>query len=210
MHWIIYIGIALFSAIGSTVYAQSNTDVRIDLQLPYDTVGLGELVQISLVFHNTQPIGEVQLPTVRGLEWLPGRSTAQSMQYINGVQTSSMTYHYTAKATELGLVMLPSFETETAEGYFTTPELVAVVVPEAPQRARPERDDWFGQSPFATDPFFQQQLSPFGHMDDMDERMKQLRKEMQERQQQQLEEWERRREDGPSKKSKKQRKTYRI
>lgn len=209
MHWIVYLGIALFSAIGSTVHAQSDTDARIELQLPYDTLGLGELVQISLVFHNTQPISDIQLPTVRGLEWLPGRSTAQSMRSINGVQTSSITYHYTARATELGLLILPSFETETHEGYFTTPELVAVVIPETPHRAQPERDDWFGQSPFATDPFFQQPLSPFGHRGDMDERMKQLRQEMQERHQKQLEEWKRR-ENTPSKKSKKQRKTYRI
>lgn len=110
MHWIVYLGIALFSAIGTTIFAQSNTEVHVDLEMPYDTFGLGEMVQISLVCHNTRPAGEVQLPTVAGLEWSPGQSTTHSMQYINGVQTSSTTYRYTAQATELGVVIIPSFE----------------------------------------------------------------------------------------------------
>jgi len=205
MHWILYLGIALFSATGSAL-AQSDTDVRVDLEMPYDTIGIGEVVQISLVFHNTKPMGDVQRPTVPGLEWLPGTSTAQSMHYINGVQTSSVTYHYAAKATQLGLIILPSFETETAEGYFTTPELVAVVVPETPYRLQQEHHNRFEPSPFARDPFFQQR-APFGQMD---ERMNQLRKELEERQQQQLKELERYRKKAPTKKSKKQRKTYRI
>ncbi len=208
MHWILYFGIALFSAIGSTAYAQPNTDISIELQIPYDTIGLGELVQISLVFNNTKPLGEVQLPTVAGLEWLPGRSTAQSMHHVNGVQSSSMTYRYTAKATQLGLLILPSFEAETADGYLMTPELVVVVVSEAPRRQL-EQDNWFGQSPFGNDPFFQQDFSPFGQMGDMEERIQQMRREK-EQLQQQLEEWKRRQEENPQKKPKKERKTYRI
>lgn len=209
MHWIVYLGITLFSAIGTSICAQSNTEVHVDLEMPYDTFGLGELVQVSLVFHNTRPRGEVQLPTVAGLEWSP-QSTTHKAQYINGVQTRSVIYHYTAQATELGMVIIPSFEIETDDGYWTTSEKVTIVVPKAPQRFQQEQNAWSRQSPFSNDPFFQQNLSPFSRMDDMEKRMKQLRKEMHDHQLQQIEKWEQHREKSPSKKSKKQRKTYRI
>ena len=206
MNWICYLIIGLLGGLASTVQGQSNADVRLEVIIPYDTVGLNELFFVQVTLHNTQ-LSERQLylPDVTGLEWLPGTHTSQQMSIINGAQTSSITYHYKARAHALGMAILPSFEVETNDGFFTTQEQVIAVVPEAPQRLQDFELQQHGQWPFGRDPSLLDELLAPNHME---QQMDQLRREMYEFQQRQRELLE----EAPAPKTtpKKKRKTYRI
>lgn len=207
MH-VIYCLLALLGGVSVTAQAPSDPSPRLELLLPYDTVGIDEVFEITLTLHNTQPLGSnVALPAVEGLEWLPGSSSSQQISIVNGAQTSLVRYHYRARATQLGLAFIPAVEVETQEGYFRTAEQVVVVVADLPLRSQSPLREEFGASPF-NDPFFQ---SPFGGFPDMNQRLEQMRRDMQERQQRFREDLERRLDEEQQQQSpKKQRKTYRI
>ena len=80
-------------------------------------------VQLDLVFTDCQPKGNVNLPSVSGLQFSgsPGRATSFSM--INFQTSSSTTLSYVVQASQNGRILIPSFEVVTDKGRVTVPSL---------------------------------------------------------------------------------------
>lgn len=181
MRQLLYLGMLLLMGC-STALAQADPSVRLEVDIPYDTVGLDETFEVTLTAHNTEFLGQTTMPAIEGLEWLPGHGIHHHTQMVNGVQTASMGYSYRAKANRLGIVIIPAMELETKAGYLVSPERIVVVLAETPPRPRSE-DDFFGASPFSP---LHSTPSPFG--EDMEKRMNKLRQDMQELQERSFEE----------------------
>ena len=78
---------------------------------------------MDLVFTDCQPKGNLNLPSVAGLQFLgsPGRATSFSM--INFQTSSSTTLSYSVQAAKSGRITIPSFEVVTDKGKISVPSL---------------------------------------------------------------------------------------
>ncbi|MEM6823050.1 MAG: BatD family protein, partial [Verrucomicrobiota bacterium] len=76
---------------------------------------------LDLVFKNCSPDGQVNLPTIGNARFgSPSMST--NMQVINFKMTRSATLSYPVRATNLGDLIIPSFQVQTTDGTKTVPE----------------------------------------------------------------------------------------
>ena len=115
--------------------------------------------QLDLVFTDCQPKGNLNLPSVAGLQFLgsPGRATSFSM--INFQTSSSTTLSYSVQAAKSGRITIPSFEVVTDKGKISVPSLALDIS----QAATNQRRQGYPQSPnfpFPPNPFQNQQPNP--------------------------------------------------
>jgi tetratricopeptide (TPR) repeat protein len=114
---------------------------------------------LDLVFTDCQPKGNLNLPSVAGLQFLgsPGRATSFSM--INFQTSSSTTLSYSVQAAKSGRITIPSFEVVTDKGKISVPSLALDIS----QAATNQRRQGYPQSPnfpFPPNPFQNQQPNP--------------------------------------------------
>jgi len=109
-------------------------------------------VQLDLVFTDCQPKGNVNLPSVAGLQFSgsPGRATSFSM--INFQASSSTTLSYIVQASQNGRILIPSFEVVTDKGRMTVPSLALDATATAPNRSR-QSNPFSPNFPFSPNPF---------------------------------------------------------
>jgi hypothetical protein len=101
--------------------------------LDHDSILLGDTATLSLTFEDAQPQGTPQLPELPGLQIV---SSGQSTQFgfSGGRSTSSVTYSYGVKATEVGEFSIPSFTIKLGkETLSSQPVSFKVVRPAAPE-----------------------------------------------------------------------------
>ena len=76
-------------------------------KLDRDTVLLGDVATLSLAFDGAQPAAAPTLPTVPGLQMVSAGQSS-SMNWVNGQMTSSITYTYMVKPTQVGEFTIPT------------------------------------------------------------------------------------------------------
>ena len=116
-------------------------------------------VQLDLVFTDCQPKGNVNLPSVSGLQFSgsPGRATSFSM--INFQTSSSTTLNYVVQASQNGRILIPSFEVLTDKGRMTVPSLTLDATAAGGNRAR-QSNPFSPNFPFPPNPFQNQAPNP--------------------------------------------------
>jgi tetratricopeptide (TPR) repeat protein len=116
-------------------------------------------VQLDLVFTDCQPKGNVNLPSVSGLQFSgsPGRATSFSM--INFQTSSSTTLSYVVQASQNGRIMIPSFEVVTDKGRMTVPSLTLDATGAGAYRSR-QSNPLSPNFPFPPNPFQNQSPNP--------------------------------------------------
>ena len=88
------------------------------------TLGLNQVGQLSLVFDQCDPVGDVALPTVDSLEFgQPGSSVSSSFHLENGnfVSQRSVTFTYPVRASARKTIAIPEFTVATNKGRLTVP-----------------------------------------------------------------------------------------
>ena len=116
-------------------------------------------VQLDLVFTDCQPKGNVNLPSVAGLQFSASPSRATSLSIINFQTSSSTTLSYTVQASQSGRVQISSFEVVTDKGRMTVPSLALDVTAAAANRAR-QANPFSPNFPFPPNPFQNQAPDP--------------------------------------------------
>jgi tetratricopeptide (TPR) repeat protein len=116
-------------------------------------------VQLDLVFTDCQPKGNVNLPSVSGLQFSgsPGRATSFSM--INFQTSSSTTLSYVVQASQNGRILIPSFEVVTDKGRVTVPSLALDATASGANRSR-QANPLSPNFPFPPNPFQNQAPNP--------------------------------------------------
>ena len=116
-------------------------------------------VQLDLVFTDCQPKGNVNLPSVSGLQFSgsPGRATSFSM--INFQTSSSTTLSYVVQASQNGRILIPSFEVVTDKGRMTVPSLTLDATAAGGNRSR-QSNPLSPNFPFPPTPFQNQAPNP--------------------------------------------------
>ena len=116
-------------------------------------------VQLDLVFTDCQPKGNVNLPSVSGLQFSgsPGRATSFSM--INFQTSSSTTLSYVVQASQNGRILIPSFEVVTDKGRMTVPSLTLDATASGANRSR-QANPLSPNFPFPPNPFQNQAPNP--------------------------------------------------
>jgi tetratricopeptide (TPR) repeat protein len=116
-------------------------------------------VQLDLVFTDCQPKGNVNLPSVSGLQFSgsPGRATSFSM--INFQTSSSTTLSYVVQASQNGRILIPSFEVVTDKGRMTVPSLALDATASGANRSR-QGSPLSPNFPFPPNPFQNQAPNP--------------------------------------------------
>jgi hypothetical protein len=116
-------------------------------------------VQLDLVFTDCQPKGNVNLPSVSGLQFSgsPGRATSFSM--INFQTSSSTTLSYVVQASQNGRILIPSFEVLTDKGRVTVPSLALDATASGANRSR-QANPLSPNFPFPPNPFQNQAPNP--------------------------------------------------
>jgi tetratricopeptide (TPR) repeat protein len=116
-------------------------------------------VQLDLVFTDCQPKGNINLPSVSGLQFSgsPGRATSFSM--INFQTSSSTTLSYVVQASQNGRLLIPSFEVVTDKGRITVPSLTLDATASGSNRSR-QSNPLSPNFPFPPNPFQNQAPNP--------------------------------------------------
>jgi len=116
-------------------------------------------VQLDLVFTDCQPKGNVNLPSVSGLQFSgsPGRATSFSM--INFQTSSSTTLSYVVQTSQNGRILIPSFEVVTDKGRMTVPSLTLDATGAGANRSR-QSNPLSPNFPFPPNPFQNQAPNP--------------------------------------------------
>lgn len=116
-------------------------------------------VQLDLVFTDCQPKGNVNLPSVSGLQFSgsPGRATSFSM--INFQTSSSTTLSYVVQASQNARILIPSFEVVTDKGRVTVPSLTLDATASGANRSR-QANPLSPNFPFPPNPFQNQAPNP--------------------------------------------------
>lgn len=94
--------VLLLSFVGANLFAAS-----LNATLDRTSVSVGETVILSLTFEGGSPAGQPQLPAIANLR-PAGVSHSQSFSFVNGKQSSQVTFAYTLIPTKAGDVMIPS------------------------------------------------------------------------------------------------------
>src|ERR1043165_8603297 len=80
--------------------------------LDRNTVPLGETVTLSLILEGLTPNGAPPLPPLQNITVAPGVSQSQEYSFLNGQQTSKLTYSYTLVPTQPGNLVIPSMQVQ--------------------------------------------------------------------------------------------------
>ncbi|MCC6814905.1 MAG: BatD family protein [Saprospiraceae bacterium] len=117
-------GIILFLLLVQNVFAQDGT---FSISTSLDTVYLGNYVEIKFIAENLR--GQFKEPSFAGLKVISGPNTFSSMTMVNGETSSSTTYSYTIKPSEVGNYIIEPAQLETEDGNIKTLEKLIVVLP---------------------------------------------------------------------------------
>ncbi len=121
--WLVVIAVALLTR---AAWAGSFT-----ASLDRDTVTLGETATLSLAFEGGSPPNP-PVPDVPGLD-ITSSGTTQSLSFINGAMTSTVTVTYSVTARRTGRFMIPSLRAEVGgQTLLTQPLTLTVLKPDAP------------------------------------------------------------------------------
>ena len=126
--------IRLVFALGLLVLAGPLRAATFSVTLDSDTILLGDTATLSLKFEDAQPQGTPQLPELPGLQVVSsGQSSQFGFSTGAGRSTSSFTYSYGVKATEVGEFTIPSFSIKLgSETLSSQPVKFKVVRPSTP------------------------------------------------------------------------------
>jgi len=115
--------------------------------------------QLDLVFTDCQPKGNINIPSVDGLQFSgsPGRATSFSM--INFQTSSSTTLSYSVQASKSGRITIPAFEVVTDKGRMSVPSL-ALDISQTATNQRRQGNPLSPNFPFPPNPFQNQQPNP--------------------------------------------------
>lgn len=109
---VIFLALVPCSLIAQSVYWQPGSG----------TLGQGKTTNLSLVFENVTPTGDLILPTVPGLDFgNPSVSQQTSMSFGQGT-TRRVSYTYRARPSQKGTLVIPAFEVQTESGPVTVEE----------------------------------------------------------------------------------------
>jgi len=102
-------------------------------------VPVGESITLSLIFEGINPAAVPPLPPLAGLRVASGASQSREFAFVNGQQTSKLTYSYALLATQPGDVTIPPMQAQ-ADGrtYTSQPvplKVIAANTPAAGQNA---------------------------------------------------------------------------
>lgn len=97
--------------------------------LDRNVVPVGESVTLSLIFEDATPTGAPPLPQIRNVAVTPGVSQSQSFSFINGQQTSRLSYNYTLVAQTVGDVMIPAMSVQIGGKALTSQPLSLKIIP---------------------------------------------------------------------------------
>lgn len=181
----------LLCLFNSLAFTQGSSDVHFNLQVPFDTIGLNEQLQLRFTLNNAE-IEHIVLPTIPGFEQLQQPSRSQSVSIINGRRSSKTVYTYALRPTTTGTFYLPPVPVETSAGLFETMEMPITVVEYRAPRQTPS----LSQSPFGGfdfpqggngfsggslnfDDFFHNNFPNFPEMPDLHKSMEEIWKELQ-------------------------------
>jgi tetratricopeptide (TPR) repeat protein len=149
----------LFLLIGSVIYLGSTAFSQSVAWTDPGQIAPQSGVQLDLVFTDCQPKGNVNLPSVSGLQFSgsPGRATSFSM--INFQTSSSTTLSYVVQASQNGRILIPSFEVVTDKGRMTVPSLTLDATASGSNRSR-QSNPLSPNFPFPPTPFQNQAPNP--------------------------------------------------
>lgn len=154
----------------SISWGQKN-NVELTINVPFDTVAIDEIFQITYTLKNTKAI-EWITPELEQFELISGPMTSQSVSIINGDMTQSTSYTYHVKATTLGFNYIPSFHLETEEGLLSTDEIPLYVVEQINRPGIQPYEDMNGfwsdpfDDPFSRAPFNRKQFDGMNYMNE--------------------------------------------
>lgn len=121
-------------------------DATFDAAVDRNPVGLGEQFTLSLVLNNAGMGGgkNLQLPDLGKFHIMGGPNQSSSMQFINGVVSSSITYSYILQPKEMGKIQIGSASIEVGGKIHKTQPLMLEVVKGSPRpqpQANTQADD---------------------------------------------------------------------
>lgn len=154
----------------SISWGQEN-NVELTISVPYDTVAIDEIFQITYTLKNTKAI-EWITPDLEQFELISGPMTSQSVSIINGDMTQSTSYTYHVKATTLGFNYIPSFHLETEDGLLSTAEIPLYVVEQIDRPIVQPLEDMNGfwgnpfDDPFSKAPFDRKKFDGMDYMNE--------------------------------------------
>jgi len=121
----VFLFIAVFICILNTqAFAK---DIKFSVSLDKDRVEVGDMVQLGLVFENTQSVPALQLPEINGLKvQYIGPST--QMTNVNGKMSSSVTHRYRIVPMQTGTVALGPFSFSYKNDNYSSAAVDLVVV----------------------------------------------------------------------------------
>ena len=122
------------------------------VQVSRDSIGLDGTVRMQVEVLNARP-RDFQLPELPGLSVQAGPNVAAQTTIVNGRTSSSTSYTYLLKPTELGTHRIPPLVVRTDQGELVSEPLEVAVVPDElvpfePKRPAPQRRGW----PFYNEP----------------------------------------------------------
>ena len=91
-------------------------------------VPLGEPVTLSLTFEGATPNNPPVLPAFAGVQIQPNVSQQSQFSFVNGQQTSRLTYSYTLQPTTVGNLTIPSLQVVVGNQTLTSQPLTLQVV----------------------------------------------------------------------------------
>jgi hypothetical protein len=102
-----------------------------------NVVPVGETVLLNLIFEGINLPAAPGLPPLTGVTVTPGVSQSQEYAFVNGQQTSKITYSYTLMAAQPGDVVIPSMHVQAGGTTLASQPLQLKIVPASAAPANP-------------------------------------------------------------------------
>lgn len=115
-------------------------DATFNASVSKNPVGLGDQVTLSLELKNTGAGGgkNLQLPDLSKFHIMAGPNQSSSMQFVNGVISSSVTYSYVLQPKELGKITIGPASIEAGGTTYRTTPITLEVVKGSPRTQAPQ------------------------------------------------------------------------
>lgn len=110
-----------------TLSATSAQDVIFKQEISYDTVLIGNVLQIKYSFENTN--GDFQAPAFVDFDVVSGPNVSSQYSMINGAVTQSASYSYVLRPTHEGLITIESAKLINRDQEWTTEPMDIFVAP---------------------------------------------------------------------------------
>jgi hypothetical protein len=105
------------------------------VSLDRNTIALGEMATLSLIFEGSQPKGTPQITDIPGLQ-IAYVGPSSQFNFINGQTSSTVTYHFTVAASRPGEFTIPAMTAQVdGQSLTSQPLKLTVTQPNAPPAA---------------------------------------------------------------------------